>query len=90
MAKATMTSKGQLTLPKQFRDALGLATGTTLDVSMADGAVVLRPAERIEDKLRRFAEILPKRRGRPRLQSQKDIDDAIAAAVTQRHRRGPD
>lgn len=32
--EATLTSKGQLTLPKAIRDHLGLVTGTRLDFSV--------------------------------------------------------
>lgn len=40
---STMTSKGQVTIPKNIRDALGLKPGSEVifDVS-ADGAIVVR------------------------------------------------
>ncbi len=40
---STMTSKGQVTIPKPIRDALGLTPGSEVcfDIS-ADGAVVVR------------------------------------------------
>jgi AbrB family looped-hinge helix DNA binding protein len=45
MAVATLTSKGQTTIPKEIRDLLGLAPGDKLDfVVESDGKVVLRPA----------------------------------------------
>jgi antitoxin PrlF len=45
MAAATLTSKGQTTIPKEIRDLLGLAPGDKLDfVVESDGRVVLRPA----------------------------------------------
>jgi AbrB family looped-hinge helix DNA binding protein len=45
MAVATLTSKGQTTIPKEIRDLLGLAPGDKLDfVVESDGRVVLRPA----------------------------------------------
>jgi len=87
MATATMTSKGQLTVPKELRDRLGLVPGARLDVSLLEGALVLRPTETIEDKLARLANILPKRPKVRRLRTQKEIDAAIAAAVLARHRR---
>lgn len=41
---ATLTSKGQLTLPKAARDALHLKAGTRFAVNIADGKLVLTPA----------------------------------------------
>ena len=40
----TVTSKGQVTIPKQMRDYLGLQPGSKVDFSYAaDGQVVIRP-----------------------------------------------
>ena len=44
---ATITSKGQLTLPKEIRDQLGLVVGSKLDFSIeADGSLRVRPLRR--------------------------------------------
>jgi antitoxin PrlF len=41
---ATLTSKGQVTLPKEIRDALALESGAKLDFSLQpDGSVNVRP-----------------------------------------------
>jgi antitoxin PrlF len=41
--ETTVTSKGQLTLPQPIRHALGIDTGTVLEVELgAEGSVVLR------------------------------------------------
>ena len=41
----TLTSKGQVTIPKRIRDALQLLTGSAVEFSVnADGDVVLQPA----------------------------------------------
>lgn len=42
-AYATMTSKGQLTIPKEVRDALKLDAGTRFYVTVRDGKVVAMP-----------------------------------------------
>ena len=44
MPTATLTSKGQLTLPKKIRDALGLKAGDQVDFVLdTEGEVRLRP-----------------------------------------------
>jgi antitoxin PrlF len=44
MAKATLTSKGQITIPKEIRDHLGLSAGDRLDFQIAEsGAVLVEP-----------------------------------------------
>lgn len=39
---ATVTSKGQVTLPKAIRDALGLSPGSQVEFELEDGKVLLR------------------------------------------------
>ena len=44
MAAATITSKGQLTVPKEIRDALGVGPGDRLAFRVrADGVVTVEP-----------------------------------------------
>ena len=40
--EATVAERGQITLPKAVRDALGLTKGTTLKVELEDGRIILR------------------------------------------------
>ena len=40
--EATVAERGQITLPKAVRDALGLTKGTKLKVELIDGRIVLR------------------------------------------------
>lgn len=52
----TLTSKGQVTIPKPFRERLGLATGATVTFELnAAGEVVIRAAGRRPK--RRFAKL---------------------------------
>ena len=47
---ATLTSKGQVTVPKTVRDALGMRQGDTLQWDLEDGSVrvkVLKPVDRL-------------------------------------------
>lgn len=41
---STLTSKGQLTLPKAAREALQLKTGTRFAIEISGGKLVLTPA----------------------------------------------
>src|SRR5438067_9549691 len=40
--EATVAERGQITLPKAVRDALGLAKGTVLKVELDGGRIILR------------------------------------------------
>ncbi|HEX9726491.1 MAG TPA: AbrB/MazE/SpoVT family DNA-binding domain-containing protein [Vicinamibacteria bacterium] len=47
MPTSTVTSKGQVTIPKAIRERLGLSEGDTLEFAIDDaGRIVARPAER--------------------------------------------
>jgi AbrB family looped-hinge helix DNA binding protein len=46
MFRATVTSKGQITLPKPVRDALGLSKSTVVVFEVRDGEAVMRPLGR--------------------------------------------
>jgi AbrB family looped-hinge helix DNA binding protein len=47
MATATLTSKGQITLPKEVRDALGVSTGDRIEfVAEEDGVYKVVPVTR--------------------------------------------
>jgi antitoxin PrlF len=55
LPRATLTSKGQVTVPKAIRDLLRLGTGDRVDfVVKEDGTVVLRPATVHVRELRGF------------------------------------
>jgi len=43
MAVTKLSTKGQVVLPKEVRDTLGLSSGTELEVEVRDGVVLLRP-----------------------------------------------
>ena len=63
MATATLTSKGQLVIPKPIRDYLHLHPGDTLDFLVQEsGDVLMRPA--VED-VRSLKGVLHKRGRRP-------------------------
>lgn len=52
MSTATITSKGQITIPKEIRDSLLLHTGDKVDFTLTEnGQVLLRPLTRRVDDL---------------------------------------
>ncbi len=79
MAEATITSKGQLTLPKEIRIALGVGPGDRVAfVRMDDGNFVMMPANRSVMQLKGFL-------ARPRKAvTLEDMDKAIAEGATGR------
>ena len=57
MATATLTSKGQMTVPKEIRDLLGLESGDRIDlVPDGNGGVAMRkaPIRSVTDLFGRF------------------------------------
>lgn len=76
---ATLTSKGQLTLPKEIRERLGLTTGSRLDFSIDDkGMIVARPMATTALGL---AGLLTRPGRKP--VSQQAIDNAIEATAAE-------
>lgn len=65
MVTATLTSKGQITIPKEVREKLGLETGDRLVFDLGeDGVLAVRPAsppktEQLRGLLRRYAPEVP-------------------------------
>ena len=74
MPKATLTSKGQLTLPKDVRSRLGVAAGDQVDFAIGDdGTITVVAARRPASQL--YA-MLENASGEP--VSIEDMDRAIA------------
>jgi AbrB family looped-hinge helix DNA binding protein len=55
--EATVAERGQITLPKAVRDALGLAKGTKLKVEIDGGRIVLR--KNVDDAISRIRGLIP-------------------------------
>ena len=66
--EATVAERGQITLPKAVRDALGLTKGTTLKVELDGGRIILR--KDVGDALSRM-------RGRIKLPEGTTTDDVM-------------
>lgn len=83
MPTATLTSKGQITLPQDVRRKLGLHAGTKVDFVAVAGGFKLVPLHKEAIALKgRFA-------GRNKEPvSVAEMDDAIAAEASARHMKG--
>jgi len=82
MPSSTVTSKGQVTIPKEVRDKLRIGTGDRLSfVVREDGVVELRPETA---DLRVLYGVL-EYKGKPR--SIEEMDEAIRDAVAEPGRR---
>jgi AbrB family looped-hinge helix DNA binding protein len=80
---ATLTSKGQLTLPVELRRLWGLKPGDQVEFyEDQEGELLVRPRNAAPSA---FLDVLPARKRRRGIKSD---DDAIAAAVNERNRRG--
>ena len=81
--QATVTDKGQVTVPKAIRDKIGLVPGSRLDFTlMEDGSLKVRLLSRGTDGL--FG--LLHRPGQPALEIEQ-MEEGIAGAVDSRNRR---
>lgn len=80
---ATMTTKGQVTLPKAIRDKLGLKAGAKIDFELLlDGTVKLRPANLTALSIMGIL----KRPGQQPV-SIEEMDKGIAQSLAQKHGR---
>jgi AbrB family looped-hinge helix DNA binding protein len=66
--EATVAERGQITLPKAVRDALGLTKGTTLTVELDGARIILR--KNVDDAISRA-------RGRFKLPAGTTTDDVM-------------
>ena len=82
MPSATVTSKGQTTIPKMIREHLNLQPGDRINFLVEDGRVVLRAKNR---SLMDVAGML-RRPGRKALTTD-DMNEAIATAVLEKDAR---
>ena len=74
MPAAKITSKGQITLPKEIRDALGLRAGDRVTfVLRDDGTAVMSPRKARLEQL--FGRVKPQKQG----VSLDDMEEAIKA-----------
>lgn len=58
---SSISSKGQVTVPKKLRDQLGLKAGTTVEFELADGGVLMRKGHKGERPVDRVRGVLARR-----------------------------
>lgn len=78
---ATLTSKGQITLPKEIRERLGLDAGSMLDFQiLADNTITARP---VKPDARRIRGLLKSPHATPLTVEQ--MDEAVSKLLRDRH-----
>lgn len=78
MPTSTLTSKGQITIPKEIREKLRLQTGNRIEFQVdAAGKLVLTPRNK---DFRALKGLLRSKRNRPA--SIKEMDEAIAEGAS--------
>jgi antitoxin PrlF len=81
-----LSQKGQVTIPKQVRDALGLKPADRVTFELRDDVAVLRPAAgSIFDY---FGSVKPRRRPERFKEVREEVSRAIAEEVAQEDGRG--
>lgn len=79
--QSTVTSKGQTTIPKELRDALGIKEGTPLRWKLENGVLTVRP------KTKRLEDFVPMVPPNGRHVTVEQMNDAIGEAVAELDRR---
>lgn len=77
MSIATLTSKGQVTIPKDVREALGLEPGDRLSFEVREDGIVEVRAETV-DLMTLFGSVKPRKRGVTVEQMKRDIGEAAS------------
>ena len=80
---ATLTSKGQITIPSVVRRLLGLRTGDRIEFNMERGKVQLRPAKAAHTSAGVLHEYLPKAW---KAKTPAEMDETMARHLAQKYR----
>ncbi len=83
MAVATLTSKGQITIPKEIRDSLDLRAGDKIEFNLEGGRLMAlkRKTTRIEDVAGILSKYVTK------TYSIKEMDEAVAEIFRQKYNK---
>ena len=80
---ATLTSKGQITLPKEIRDRLGLDAGSMLDFQILEDNTIT--ARQVKPDARRIRGLLKSPHAIPLTVEQ--MDEAVSKHLREKHAR---
>lgn len=83
-ATATLTSKGQITIPQAVRRLLGLQTGDAVEFEVGNGRAEVRPARPKRTSAGVLKCYLPKGWRSPTVEQ---MDSGIAETLARKHRR---
>jgi AbrB family looped-hinge helix DNA binding protein len=85
MAASTLTSKGQITIPKEVRDRLGVQEGDRIVFQFDEqGRVILRPESR--DPLEGLVGLL-RHRAKERPPTVEEMNEAVRARAAEKYAR---
>ena len=82
VASTTLTSKGQMTLPKSMRDGLGVQSGDKLMLFLENGVVTVRSTREVIESL--AGSLKPK--VKVDFNDKKAIREGMAAAITEHYK----
>lgn len=89
METTLLSTKGQIVVPKAIRDSKGWKPGTEFTVEATPEGLLVRPRRQIKrTTLADLRRVAAKHKWTGKPLTLKDMDDAIAAAVMERHARG--
>ena len=74
----TITQKGQVTIPKEIREYLGLKTKNQVEFRIEKGKVVIKPTTSLETN---FGRVKPKRKSENFKKARKSFEKGVANEV---------
>ena len=82
MSQATLSTKGQIVIPRDIRRRQGFSAGTTFDIEVVGGCLILRPVREVPETT--LEELLGCAGYEGPRKSLGDMADGIAAAARDR------
>lgn len=80
IVRRPLGSKGQIVIPKDLRDYLGLKEGSIVEFLVEDGVVVLKPASPPNEAVKTYLNVV-KRKLRKRVDLKKLLDEEVMQRI---------